>query len=237
MGCEPMFCCFKKFNSKAINIAAIVINSVAVVLIIWGVAYMVWYSKAAKALYLIPFIFLILTLITFIGTLIIVIKKIDTKIAKYISIAILILCGLAFIFLFVVEIIIIKDYVEADNLKGDYGLIPTHRWITAIFPGLISLIVIVHLALCANILFKLFSENIEALDSDNQKTFPQTNIQIQNTTTDTTNSNLNQTGINTLNQMEVNTNSGGISELNPVTTTNINPTNTPYGNYQQQNPV
>ncbi len=169
MGCSPFYCCFKNFRPNCIALTALIANIIAVAFMIWALADLEWswiIRKGRKALYIIAFVLLCLTLILLIVTFILLnIRKGDNYIAlnntgKIFCLIIAILAILAFIFLFIDEILLIVDYAKMERDLGKGRQIPNHDWTACILPGLLGLIASVIIALCANILWTIFHENI-----------------------------------------------------------------------------
>ena len=160
MCCDCCCCCEKE---KEITISGIVINAIVVIFLIWGVADMVWFKKAEKGLYITGFVFLILTLLGFIGILVLIIlrksdnERLLNQISKYISITIVVLVTISLIFLIIGELIILIDYGKIERDLNDYDFhLATRLWVAAIVPGFISIILISVLICCASRLCKIF---------------------------------------------------------------------------------
>ena len=85
--CDCCCCCFQ--SEKQVAISGVVLNALAVIFLIWGVADMVWSRSGARALYIVAFVFLILTLLGLIAILILIIvrKEDNPKIFNQISYA------------------------------------------------------------------------------------------------------------------------------------------------------
>ncbi len=169
MGCISLYCCFKNFRPNCIAFTAIISNFIAVAFMIWALADLMWLRKARKALYIIAFVALCITLILLIIALILLnIRKGNNYISlnnagKTICLIIILLAILAFIFLLIDEILLIYDYADLEKDLGPGRQIPRHDWAACILPGLLGLIASVIISLCCNILFTIFNENI--LDS------------------------------------------------------------------------
>ena len=69
-------------------------------------------------------------------------------------------CILALIFLLIAEILILKDYNDFEDILGPGRNIPSHDQAAAILPGILGLIASVIVSLCANVLYKIFNDNI-----------------------------------------------------------------------------
>ena len=166
MGCLSLFCCFKSMRPNVIAVIAIISNLIAVAFLIWGLADLFWFRKGRKALYIISFVLLCLTLILL--AIILVFLNLRNgpnfmtinKVGKIICLLIIGLCILAFIFLLIDEILILIDYNDFEDSLGPGRNIPSHDWAAAILPGILGLIASVFVSLCANVLYKIFNDNI-----------------------------------------------------------------------------
>ena len=166
MGCLSLFCCFKSMRPNVITLIAIISNLIAVAFLIWGLADLLWYRKGRKALYIISFVLLCLTLILLVIIIVFLNLRIGPnfmtiyKVGKIICLLIIGLCILAFIFLLIAEILILIDYNDIKDFLGPGRSIPSHDWAAAILPGILGLIASVIVSLCANVLYKIFNDNI-----------------------------------------------------------------------------
>ena len=166
MGCLSLFCCFKSMRPNVITLIAIISNLIAVAFLIWGLADLLWYRKGRKALYIISFVLLCLTLILLVIIIAFLNLRIGPnfmtiyKVGKIICLLIIGLCILAFIFLLISEILILIDYNDIEDLLGPGRNISSHDWAAAILPGILGLIASVIVSLCANVLYKIFNDNI-----------------------------------------------------------------------------
>lgn len=212
MCCNCCCCCFDE--EKPIAISGIVINVIVIGFFIWGIAELVWGTKGAKALYNVSFVFLILTLLGFIGVLILLLLRKDensrllNKILMYISIAIIVLLGLGLVFLIIPEIITLKDYIKAEDALDDLGSdahLPTDWWLALLIPGIINIILISTLLCVSSRLTNIFSENNKKFNQENQNQNPNGNsylgqtVQIINplqTQTNPLQAQTNQIGVN-----------------------------------------
>ena len=221
--CDCCCCCLK--NEKEVAISGIVLNALAVIFLIWGVADMFWSKNGARALYIVAFVFLILTLLGFIAILILIIvrkeenQKIFNQISKYINIAILVLLILSLLFLIISELIIIIDYAKAENTLNNYyygANLPTRWWITATIPGLISIILISVLLCAASKLGKIFydiTKNDNPVPNNVANIDSKVNFNINNPPNQM---NTQQNPLNQINQMN--------NQINPINN-QINPMN------------
>ena len=183
MGCTPLFCCFKNFRPSCIALTALITNIVAVCFMIWALADLAWKNNSRKALYIIAFILLCLTLAFLIVVFILLnLRKGDNyisinNIGKIFCLIIALLAILAFIFLIIVEIMLIVDYADIEKDAGPGRQIPSHDWAACILPGILGLIASVVVALCANILYTVFNENILGSIFENQNNSPMNVVQ------------------------------------------------------------
>ena len=151
---------------NVIALIAIISNLIAVAFLIWGLADLLWYRKGRKALYIISFVLLCLTLILLVIIIVFLNLRIGPnfmtiyKVGKIICLLIIGLCILAFIFLLISEILILIDYNDIEDLLGPGRNISSHDWAAAILPGILGLIASVIVSLCANVLYKIFNDNI-----------------------------------------------------------------------------
>ena len=151
---------------NVIALIAIISNLIAVAFLIWGLADLIWYRKGRKALYIISFVLLCLTLILLVIIIVFLNLRIGPnfmtiyKVGKIICLLIIGLCILAFIFLLISEILILIDYNDIEDLLGPGRNISSHDWAAAILPGILGLIASVIVSLCANVLYKIFNDNI-----------------------------------------------------------------------------
>ena len=166
MGCLSLFCCFKSMRPNVIALIAIISNLIAVAFLIWGITDLLLYRKARKLFYTISFVLLCLTLILLIFIIVFLNLRIGPnfmtiyKVGKIICLLIIGLCILAFIFLLISEILILIDYNDIEDLLGPGRNISSHDWAAAILPGILGLIASVIVSLCANVLYKIFNDNI-----------------------------------------------------------------------------
>ena len=218
MCCDCCCCCCER--EKEITISGVVINAIALIFLIWGVADMVWTKKGAKALYIIGFVFLILTLLGFIGILVLIlVRKEDNElqlnqIAKYISITIIVLVTISLVFIIIGEFILLIDYGRLESDLDDYGSdLPSRWWVTAIVPGFIAIILTSVLICCASRLCKKFY--------DITKVGPTSEMKAPNNVTSLGNAQVEISQINqTNNQFPVTNQINPVGPPNMVITTN-----------------
>ena len=178
MGLLSLSCCFKNIFPNPLAFASITSNMVGIIFLIWGATELKWYwfRKARKPLYIISFVFFFLTLIGLIFVIVLLNLWTDQNFIITINIIGKILCGiiiglciLAFIFLLIAEILILKDYNHIENELGPGRNIPILDWLRAIIPGISGLITLVITTLCVNVLYKKFNDNILAQQNNNSQ--------------------------------------------------------------------
>ena len=157
--------------------------------LIWGVADLEYKRKGVQAIYIISFILVILCMLAFIALFIFLnLRRTQAfrtimNLGRIICLVIICMCGVAFIFMLVAFIILIVDYAKfrsflknpwdkdptnyewGDDLSTDLNeedgpSIKDHEWAAVFVPSLITLICLVVMALAANILYKVFYENM-----------------------------------------------------------------------------
>ena len=169
MGITPLFCCFRNCSPNCIALTAFICNLITFAFLIWGLCDIL-FRKGEKAIYIIGFILMTISLISVIGAFILLNLRNASNyvtfnnIGKILCLVIIVCCLLAFILFLIAEICIIKHYADIENdlekfLGYDYD-IPAHDWCAAIIPGIFALISSIIIALCANILYKIFNDNI-----------------------------------------------------------------------------
>ena len=169
MGIAPLFCCFRNCRPNCIALTAFICNIITFGFLIWGICDL-HMRKGEKALYYIAFILWIIMLLAIIGVFILLNTRTTANylsynsIGKILCLVIIVCCILCFILFLIAGICIIKHYAdiedEAEDLLGVDVDIPTHDWCAAIIPTILSLISSVIIALCANILYTIFNDNI-----------------------------------------------------------------------------
>ena len=165
MGVAPLFCCFKNKSENCIVLTGLGSSIVSFSFLIWGLADLWFDKKGVKAIYIITFILVCLCLLAFIALFIILnLKKTGSyrtfnNYGKIFCLAILVMCAISLIFLFIAFIILIVDYADLEN-DASGQQIPSHEWAAVFLPSLLGLICLVIMALAANILFKVFNDKL-----------------------------------------------------------------------------
>ena len=188
MGVAPLFCCFNNQQPNCMAFTGLGASFLSFAFLIWGLADLDFKREGVQAIYIISFILVILCMLAFIALLIFLnLRKTQAyqtimNLGRIICLVILCMCGVAFIFMLVAFIIQIVDYAKLrsylkDNeedydpgwanhvsIGGDeddeYPSIKSHEWAAIFVPSLITLICLVVMALVANILYKVFYENM-----------------------------------------------------------------------------
>ena len=165
MGCISLFCCFRNLQPKVIAITALITNIICVAFLIWAIADLLWINKRQKVLYIISFVIYIVLLILVIIVLVLILIRQGGKnltinnIGKLLCLLIIALCIIGFILLLIGYIFELKDYADIEkHVPGQY--FPDHDWTAAILPGLLAFINSIITALCANVLYKIFNDDI-----------------------------------------------------------------------------
>jgi len=167
MGCVCLFCCFRTCSPDIIAVVGLVSNFISFAFLIWAIADLSWKRDGAKSLYIISLILMSVSFILFL--LVFIFQRLRkgpnqltyNKLAKYFCLLIILLCILTFIF------IIIGGIMEICHLK-DLKNVPDHDWAALFVPSILTLISCIMVILCANILYKIFNENILTSVADQQ---------------------------------------------------------------------
>ena len=195
MGVSPFFCCFEDKQPKCLTSTGIASSILAFAFFIWGITDLEFKRNWIKALYIITFIIVIILIVAFIALFILVSlpkSKNNMKImnsGRLISLGVLILTGIAFIFLLLSFIFLLVDYgklqselndikngvdlddddidfdddydwaLNLDNFDTEFKIVG-HEWGAVIAPSVIGLIVLVINGLVANYLYRVFTDNL-----------------------------------------------------------------------------
>ena len=146
-------------------LTGLVSSFIAFSFLVWGLADL-WFDRdGALAIYIIAFIFICASLVCFILLFIILnIRKTEYSrtfysIGKIICLIIFIICIIAFILMLTAFIILIVDYTNVENdIPGQF--FPSHEWTAVFVPSILALIGLVIMILVANILYKIFHDNL-----------------------------------------------------------------------------
>ena len=167
MGIAPLFCCFRSQQPNCMALTGLAASIVAFAFMIWGLADLWFDRKGVKAIYIIAFILVCISLVAFIIIFIFLnLRKTESyrtinNVGRIFCLVILIMCFVAFIFLLVAFIILIVDYADVEKeIPGQF--FPSHEWAAVFVPSILGLICLVIMALAANILYKVFYDNVMA---------------------------------------------------------------------------
>ena len=167
MGIAPLFCCFRSQQPNCMALTGLAASIVAFAFMIWGLADLWFDRKGVEAIYIIAFILICISLVAFILIFIFLnLRKTESyrtinNVGRIFCLVILIMCFVAFIFLLVAFIILIVDYADVEKeIPGQF--FPSHEWAAVFVPSILGLICLVIMALAANILYKVFYDNVMA---------------------------------------------------------------------------
>ena len=167
MGIAPLFCCFSGKSPNCIVLTGLAASFIALSFLLWGLADL-WFDRdGALAIYIIAFIFICISLVGFVLLYIFLnIRKPECtrtfySIGRIICLIIFITCIIAFVFMLTAFIILIVDYADVEkDMPGKF--FPSHEWAAVFVPSIIALAALVFMILCANILYKIFGDNLLA---------------------------------------------------------------------------
>ena len=167
MGITPLFCCFSGKSPNCIVLTGLAASFIALSFLLWGLADL-WFDRdGALAIYIIAFIFICISLVGFVLLYIFLnIRKPECtrtfySIGRIICLIIFIICIIAFVFMLTAFIILIVDYADVEkDMPGKF--FPSHEWAAVFVPSIIALAALVFMILCANILYKIFGDNLLA---------------------------------------------------------------------------
>ena len=167
MGIAPLFCCFSGKSPNCIVLTGLSASFIALSFLLWGLADL-WFDRdGALAIYIIAFIFICISLVGFVLLYIFLnIRKPECtrtfySIGRIICLVIFIICIIAFVFMLTAFIILIVDYADVEkDMPGKF--FPSHEWAAVFVPSIIALAALVFMILCANILYKIFGDNLLA---------------------------------------------------------------------------
>ena len=167
MGIAPLFCCFSGKSPNCIVLTGLAASFIALSFLLWGLADL-WFDRdGALAIYIIAFIFICISLVGFVLLYIFLnIRKPECtrtfySIGRIICLVIFIICIIAFVFMLTAFIILIVDYADVEkDMPGKF--FPSHEWAAVFVPSIIALAALVFMILCANILYKIFGDNLLA---------------------------------------------------------------------------
>ena len=167
MGIAPLFCCFSGKSPNCIVLTGLAASFIALSFLLWGLADL-WFDRdGALAIYIIAFIFICISLVGFVLLYIFLnIRKPECtrtfySIGRIICLIIFIICIIAFVFMLTAFIILIVDYADVEkDMPGKF--FPSHEWAAVFVPSILALAALVFMILAANILYKIFGDNLLA---------------------------------------------------------------------------
>ena len=169
MGCSPLFCCFRDKSAICASITGLIFTLIPFVLLIWAIAELVFIKDSGEAMYILAFIVICLILVLFIVLIIIsCIRNITcAKIGRVLSVIVLLLCFVAFVFMLIGWIIVLKDYVKIEKDSSGKFWSNAH-WAAATLPAFITIIFLWIIAKSANYLYRAFTDIIFSPSNINQ---------------------------------------------------------------------
>ena len=203
MGVSPLFLCFNGQPPKCLTITGLGATFVAFAFLIWGVADLEYNRRGVEVIYIMTFTFFIFIILGFLILFLLASLQISESyrpmmnVGRLLCLGLLILCGIAFIFLLVTWIILLVDYFKLrnqekitdddilDNVLG-YDLdnveletkIAGHEWGAVFAPSILGLLVLILDMLILNALYKMFMDTYNT-----RPQFPVVTVSNQNTIT------------------------------------------------------
>ena len=187
MGIQPLFCCFSNMSPIISAITGIGASVLSFAFMIWGIADL-WFNKSGvEVIYIISFVLVILCLVLFILLLVFIFitdSRAFNNFARVLCLVILIMCAVAFIFMLISWIILIVDYAKLRKDLKEKCLelldinpvknckIPSDEWAAVFVPSLITLIALPIMALAANYLYKVFTDNMNTTQNIPNNSMP-----------------------------------------------------------------
>ena len=182
MGVSPLFFCFKNKSPICASITGLISSVVSGIFLFWAMEELLFFRDLPKTFLSISFALICVILVIFITLLVFsIIKNIKCiKVGKIFCIILLIFCLISFIFMLIVCIITIKDYADEEK-KYEGKFWDNSDWAVVTLPSILTLILLIVMALCANYLFKISNGNINStsfsenknIDGDNDHSFSQ----------------------------------------------------------------
>ena len=164
MGVSSLFCCFRNMPHNIVALTGLGAGVLSFAFMIWGLADIFFERKGVQAIYIIAFILICLCLVGFIGLLIFLLlgsnNRAINNLARIFCLVIIIMCGLAFIFILISWIILIVDYIDLNKELEAGEKISSHDWAAVFVPSIITLIALPVMALVANYLYKVFTDKL-----------------------------------------------------------------------------
>ena len=167
MGVESCFCCFRNMDPVCISFIGVAANIITFGFMLWGILDLDFVKKGSEALYIISFVLLCLCLLFyFIIFFIIIIRRCRgsrsvNNFGRILCLLIPFLSVLGLIFLIIGFIIeVVKHAKEEKDFPGE--LYSSREWASLIVPLIIGIIGFIIMTLCANALFRKFSDWINS---------------------------------------------------------------------------
>ena len=167
MGVEACFCCFRNKNPVCLSTIGLAANIITFGFILWGILDLNFIKKGSEPIYIISFVLSCLCLLFYfiIFTIIIIRRCRSSRSANsFRRILCLLILGLSVLSLIFLIIGFIIELVEHVKLEKDFPvkLFSTREWAALIVPLIIGIIGFIIMALCANVLFRQFSDLINS---------------------------------------------------------------------------
>ena len=164
MGVSSLFCCFNNMPHKITALIGLGASVLSFAFMIWGLADLSFKKKGVEAIYIITFVLICLCLLGFIGLLIFLLirsnRRAINNLARIFCLVIIVICGIAFIFMVISWIIVIVDYADEEKAAGPGRQIPSHDWAAVFIPSIITLLALSIMALVANYLYRVFTDKL-----------------------------------------------------------------------------
>jgi uncharacterized membrane protein YbhN (UPF0104 family) len=203
MGVSPLFLCFKGQPPKCLTITGMGATFVAFAFLIWGVADLEYNRRGVEVIYIMTFTFFIFIILGFLILFLLASLQISESyrpmmnVGRILCLGLLVLCGIAFIFLLITWIILMVDYFKRrndekvsdeddfdidlldllDNVESE-NKIPGHEWGAVFAPSILGLLVLILDILILNALYKMFMDTYNT-----RPQFPVVTVSNQNTIT------------------------------------------------------
>ena len=163
-------CCFRSLKPNVIAVVAVISNAVAFFLLIWKVSEALW-GGYQKALYIIGFVLVLLSLFGTIGILILILVRNSQnyvqldKIGKIICFATLVVLAVGMLFAIISSIAILVKYGQATGLPARY-------WVAVIIPLILLLAGGIVTILCLLALSVIFGNHLNSSIEENLPMVP-----------------------------------------------------------------
>ena len=203
MGVSPLFLCFNGQPPKCLTITGMGATFVAFAFLIWGVADLEYNRRGVEVIYIMTFTFFIFIILGFLILFLLASLQISESyrpmmnVGRILCLGLLVLCGIAFIFLLITWIILMVDYFKRRNDEkvsdeDDYDIdwgdlldnaelenkIAGHEWGAVFAPSILGLLVLILDMLILNALYKMFMDTYNT-----RPQFPVVTVSNQNTIT------------------------------------------------------